>query len=115
MYKVYFNESFFLWLDYFVESMKNYYQNFYFDTWIQDIDKIIQLYFEEYDKMKTDILTNINYLCINWLLWRKIISVDKNIEICSYNFKYWSYNIIFSSIKNNTKNEIIVTNLKIEI
>lgn len=36
MYKVYFEESFFDWLEVFVLSMRSYYYNFYSNTWIYD-------------------------------------------------------------------------------
>ena len=49
MYKIYFEESFFEWLNDFVLSMKNYYFNFYSNTWIYDEDKIVELYFEKYE------------------------------------------------------------------
>ena len=46
MYKVYFEESFFDWLENFVSSMKNYYSDFYSNTWIYDENR----YFEKYKK-----------------------------------------------------------------
>ena len=115
MFKIYFEETFFEWLNDFISSMKNYYFNFYSNTWIYDEDKIVESYFEKYEKMKTDIFNEINSICESWIIWRKIIYSFENIESCSFKFRYWNYKITFSAIKNNTKKEIIVNNLKIEI
>lgn len=115
MYKVYFEESFFDWLNDFVISMKNYYSNFYSNTWIYDENKIVEQYFEKYEKMKTDLLDEIYSICEDWIIWRKITYSFEKIENCNHIFRYWNYKIIFSAIKNDIKNEIIVNNLKIEI
>lgn len=115
MYKVYFEESFFEWLNDFVSSMKRYYFNFYSNTWIYDEDKIVEWYFEKYEKMKTDIFNEINSICENWIIWRKVIYAFEKIENCSFIFRYWNYKITFLAIKNDVKNEIIVNSLKIEI
>ena len=115
MYKVYFEESFFDWLDLFISSMKKHYYNFYSNTWLYDENKIINSYFEIYEKMKTDVLNEINSICKNWIIWRKVTYVFERIENCNYIFKYWNYRVSFVAIKNDFKNEIIVNSLKIEI
>lgn len=114
MYKVYFNESFFEWLDLFLNSMKNYYYNFYTNTWLYNEDKIVQSYFEIYEKMKTEVLNEINSICENWIIWRKITYSFEKIENCSFIFRYWNYKVSFTVIKNNAENKIIVNSLKIE-
>ncbi|MFA5917355.1 MAG: hypothetical protein WC850_03935 [Candidatus Gracilibacteria bacterium] len=115
MYKVYFEESFFEGLNSFVLSMKNYYSNFYSNTGIYDVDKIVELYFEKYEKMKTDILNEINSICENGIIGRKVTYSFDKIENCSFLFRYGNYKIFFTAIKNNVKDEIIVDSLKIEI
>ena len=52
----------------FISSMKNYYFNFYSNTWIYDEDKIVESYFEKYEKMKTDIFNEINSICESWII-----------------------------------------------
>ncbi len=115
MYKVYFNESFFEWLDLFVNSMKNYYYNFYTNTWLYNENIILQSYFEIYEKMKTDVLNEINSICENWLNWRKTTYSYEKIENCSFIFIHWNYKVFFTAIKNDVENKIIVNSVKIEI
>ncbi len=115
MYKVYFDESFFDWLNYFVSSMKNYYSNFYSNTGLYDEEKIVEWYFEKYEKMKTDIFNDIHNICENWIIWRKMTYVFEKIENCSFIFKYWNYTISFTAIKNDLDKKIIVNTLRIEI
>ena len=115
MYKVYFEESFFDWLEVFVLSMRSYYYNFYSNTGIYDENKIIESYVEKYEKMKTDIFYEINSICEKWIIWRKVTYSFEKIENCNFVFRYWNYKIIFTAIKNDVKNEIIVNSLKINI
>ena len=91
MYRVYFEESFFEWLDTFLTSMKNYYRYFYSNTWIYDEDKIVEWYFDLFDNLKTDILNKINEVSLNWILWRKIIYSKDKIENCSFIFSLKIY------------------------
>ena len=114
MYKVYFEKSFFEWLDDFIVSMKEYYLQFYSNTWLYNVDKIIEWYFNKYEWLKSDILIEINTICKNWILWRKIQYNYKNIENCSYIFMNWNYQISFTAIKNDNNQEIIVNTIKIE-
>jgi len=95
--------------------MKNYYYNFYSNTWIYDEDKIVEWYFEKYEQIKTDVFNEINSICESWIIWRKVIYNYDKIENCSFIFKYWNYKLLFSAIKNDLENEIIVNSLKIEI
>jgi len=100
MYKVYFEESFFDWLNTFIISMQDYYYNFYSNTGIYDVDKIVNCYLGIYETMKTDIFNEINTICSDWILWRKVLYESNDIESCSFVFKYRNYNIYFSAIKN---------------
>ena len=113
MYKVYFEQLFIDCLDNFILSMKNYYYNFYSNTWIYDIDKITDSYFDIYEKMKTEVFNEINSICISWILWRKVLYKSNKIENCSFIFKHWNYTVYFSATKNNNNNEIVVNGLKI--
>ena len=115
MYKVKFVDSFIEWLNEFIIKMKNYYFIFYSNTWIEDEDIIINNYYEIYENFKNEIFTEIHSICENWVLWRKIISTEKDKEICNFSFFKRSYKITFSLIKDNTNKEIIVYNLKIEV
>jgi hypothetical protein len=114
MYKVYFEDSFFEWLDDFIFSMKNYYFNFYSNTWIYDEYKIRQWYFDKYEDLKTELLININNIWKEWVLWRKISYSSDNIEHISFNFNCCNYNIYFTAIKNDNRNEIIISTIKID-
>ena len=113
MYKVYFNSTFFEWLDDFVTSMKKYYFDFYSNTGIYDVEKIINLYFDKYELMKTEVFNKISDICIDWIIGRKVLYESSWIESCSFVFKYWNYNIYFSAIKNQTKKEIVVSSINI--
>lgn len=115
MYKVYFEESFFEWLDDFLFSMKKFYSYFYSNTWIEDEEKIVQSYFNIYDNLKTEILSKINLISQDWIIWRRNILKNWDIENCMFSFVIKSYKITFSAFRNEIKNEIIVYNLKIEV
>ena len=114
MYKVYFEESFFIWLDDFVGSMKDYYYTFYSNTWLYDVEKIVEWYFNKYEKLKTDILNKIDLICKDWILWRKVLYSFDNIENCIFTFTIWNYKIIFTAIINQIKQEVIISTIKIE-
>ena len=114
MYKVYFEESFFLWLDDFISSMKDYYYTFYSNTGLYDVDKIIEWYLNKYEKLKTDIFNETDLICKNWILWRKVLYSSDNIENCIFIFTNGNYKITFIAIKNDKTNEVIVSTIKIE-
>ncbi|MDD3793312.1 MAG: hypothetical protein PHI37_00670 [Candidatus Gracilibacteria bacterium] len=103
MYKVYFEESFFDGLNDFVYSMKNYYYNFYSNTGIYDEAKIVDGYFEKYGQMKTDVFNEINSICENGIIGRKVIYSFDKIENCSFIFKYGSYKISFLAYQKGFK------------
>jgi len=113
MYKVYFEESFFDWLDSFILSMQNYYYNFYSNTWIYDEDKIVQWYIKKYEDFKTNLLININEIGKNWILWRKVLYSFNNIEHVSFVFTCCNYNISITAIKNDNNKEIIISTINI--
>jgi len=115
MYKVYFEDTFFEGLNYFISSMKKYYYNLYSNTWLYDEEKIVKTYFEIYEKMKTDVLNEINIICENWIIWRKVNYTFENIENCSFIFKHWNYLVTFTANKYNTDKKVIINSLKIEI
>ncbi|MDP2090884.1 MAG: hypothetical protein Q8K30_04780 [Candidatus Gracilibacteria bacterium] len=63
--------------------------------------------------MKTDIFNEINNICVNGILGRKVLYKGNKIENCSFIFKYGNYTVYFLAIKNNNNNEIVVNSLKI--
>ncbi len=115
MYNVNFEESFFIWLDKFLISMKSYYKYFYSNTWIYDEDKIVKWYFELFEQLKTEIIDRIYEISKSWMIWRKIIYNNWSVENCSITFFIRSYRINFTVIKDDNLKEIIVYDLKIEV
>ena len=115
MYKVYFEDTFFKWLDHFVLSMKNHYYYFYSNTGLYDEEKIVTSYFELYEQLKTDILNKIQSLSEDWILWRKTFLKRWDIENCYFTFRMRSYNVTFSAMKDDDKKEVIVYDLKVEV
>lgn len=95
--------------------MQAYYSSFYGDTWIFDLDKIINDYSEIYENLKKEILIDIYNISQEWLIWRKIIEVDWDIEFCSYTLIKRSYRVTFFSIKNNRENRVVIYDLRIEV
>jgi hypothetical protein len=115
MFNVFFEETFFKSLDDFLLSMKNYYKYFYSNTWIYDEDKIVQWYFENFENLKTNILNKINDISSFWIMWRKTIYKNWDIENCCFMFFIKSYKITFSGIRDENKKQIFVYDLKIEV
>jgi len=114
MYKVFFAENFFTNLDNFIDMMDRYYINFYRDTWIYDVDLIIEQYLKIYENLKHEIILEIKNISELWLLWRKIIKKDGDIELVQSSFDKRSYSITFFALKNDTSKEVTIYNLKIE-
>ena len=114
MYKVLFDDYFFESLENFIIKMKEYYTNFYSNTWLFFVDKIILDYINTYSQLQEEILVEIEKMCRKWLLWRRILNKIWESENCVMTFKKRSYIISFFVIKDEENKEMNVYNLKIE-
>lgn len=114
MYKVFFAENFFKNLDNFIDIMDRHYINFYRDTWIYDVDLIIDQYTKIYEDLKFEIILEIKNISESWLLWRKIIQKDGERELIQNSFYKRSYYITFSASKNNANKEVLIYDIRIE-
>jgi len=93
MYKIFYNDEALLNVDNFVEHLKKYYKNIYFDTWLVNEEQIISWYINQTEKLFDEIIFAIDSSIEKWYLWNIFetkLDYEKSrlvISIRSYNIK----------------------------
>ncbi len=79
MYNVFYNDEALLSIDSFVEHLKKYYKNIYFDTWLVNEEQIIYWYINSTEKLFDEIIDTIDSTIYKWYLWN-IFETKTNLE-----------------------------------
>jgi len=93
MYKIFYNEEVLVNVDNFVEYLKKYYKNIYFDTWLVNEEQIIFWYTNQTEKLFDEIIFTIDLSIEKWYLWNIFetkLDYEKSrlvINVRSYNIK----------------------------
>jgi len=93
MYKIFYNDEALLNVDNFVEYLKKYYKNIYFDTWLVNEEEIISWYINQTEKLFDEIIFTIDSSIEKWYLWNIFetkLDYEKSrlvISVRSYNIK----------------------------
>lgn len=69
MYKVFYNDEALLNVDNFVEYLKKYYKNIYFDTWLVNEEQILSWYINSTEILFDEVIFAIDSTIEKWYLW----------------------------------------------
>lgn len=92
----------------FIEYLKNYYKNIYFDTGLLNEEEIINWYIEKTDKLYYEIKLQIRSTLEKWYLWN-IYETTNNYEKSKLVLKVRSYNIVIDIYKS--WNDILIQDI----
>ncbi len=113
MYKVYYDDEFYLNMANFSNYLKEYFFKLYTDTGIIDEQLILDTYENSINLLQKHIFDNIEDFCKKWLIWRKITKGLKNYEEWCFYIKINSYKIKADFNLYKDIEEVIIKSLKI--
>ena len=113
MYKIYYNDEFYLNMSNFSNYLKEYFFNLYTDTGIIDEYIILNSYEESINLLQKHIFDNIEIFCKNWLLWRKVEKEFEFYEEWYFFIKINTYKIKIDFILDKNLEEVTIKSLKI--
>jgi len=83
----------------FIEYLKNYYKNIYFDTGLLDEQQILDWYIEKTDKLYNEIKSQIRITLEKWYFWN-IYESNDNYDKSKLVLKVRSYTIVIDIYKS---------------
>ena len=92
MYNIFYNDEALLNVDNFVEYLKNYYKNIYFNTWLVNEEQIISWYLIQTEKLFDEIIFTIESTILKWYLGT-ISETNLNFEKSRLIINFRSYTI----------------------
>lgn len=69
MYKIFYNDEALTNVDSFIQYLKKYYKNIYFDTWLVNEEQIIYWYVGSTEKLFDEIIHTIDSTIEKWYFW----------------------------------------------